>query len=92
MSYSSSVFNFKYSFFFFVESFDEFGGTDDFTTEDVAFVLGQYGLINYVEGEDRTESIEARSKGSGVNSVRVAQIRGGGYALEDSDDDFEIYD
>lgn len=28
-------------------SFDEFGGTDDFTTEDVAFVLSRYGVLNF---------------------------------------------
>lgn len=30
-----------------IHGFDEFGGTDDFTSEDVAFVLSQHGVLNF---------------------------------------------
>ena len=33
--------------------FDEFGGTDDFSTDDVAFVLSNHGAIKY-EGDRLT--------------------------------------
>ena len=71
--------------------FDEFGGTDDFATEDVAYVLAQYGVLNF--SEDRSEHIAGRMKGAGVNAIRMEHAaRSGGYKLDDSDDDFEIYD
>ena len=30
-----------------IHGFDEFGGTDDFSTEDVAYVLSTYGVLNF---------------------------------------------
>ena len=66
-------------------SFDEFGGTDDFTTDDVAFVLSNRGLVNY-DG-DRSEDIAKRGQRAGVNAVRLAQIRGSSLNRDDDDDD-----
>ncbi|CAM9911488.1 unnamed protein product, partial [Ectocarpus fasciculatus] len=30
-----------------IHGFDEFGGTDDFSTDDVAYVLSTYGVLNF---------------------------------------------
>jgi hypothetical protein len=49
--------------------FDEFGGTDDFETEDVAYVLACHGMLNY-DG-DRSEEIRRRATGAGTNRMRM---------------------
>jgi thioredoxin-like negative regulator of GroEL len=30
-----------------IHGFDEFGGTDDFSTDDVAYVLSRHGVLNF---------------------------------------------
>lgn len=49
--------------------FDEFGGTDDFETEDVAYVLSLHKMLNY-DG-DRSEEIRRRATGAGRNRMRL---------------------
>ncbi len=64
--------------------FDEFGGSDDFSTEDVAYVLSQHGMINYEA--DRSEELAQKQSKKGVNSVRLNQIKSSAY---DDDDDMD---
>ena len=40
-----------------IHGFDEFGGTDDFTTQDMAYVLSTYGMIKPEEVDDRSEGM-----------------------------------
>lgn len=71
-----------------IHGFDEFGGTDDFTTSDVAYVLASHNVLNFET--DRSEEISQRSTRAGLNSVRLATIRSGGQYDHASDD--ELYD
>lgn len=73
-----------------IHGFDEFGGTDDFRTEDMAYVLAGYGMIKPESVEDRSQEIAENSVRSGFNSIRV-NIRGAA-VLEDEDDDFTSFD
>lgn len=65
-----------------IHGFDEMGGTDDFKTEDFAFVLSQHGVLNY-EG-DRSDSIAKSAARGGVNAIN---IRASQLAAPDSDED-----
>jgi len=71
-----------------IHGFDEFGGTDDFTTSDMAYVLSQWGVLNFDEA-DRGEEIAEKSMGAGLNRIQLS-IRSGGYDHED--DDFSLDD
>jgi hypothetical protein len=65
--------------------FDELGGIDDFSTEDLAYVLANYKIISY--SGDRAEEIKNNSKRAGLNSMRLSSIKSSDYgALEDEDD------
>jgi hypothetical protein len=66
-----------------IHGFDEFGGTDDFSTADVGFVLANYGMITM--DADRSEEINASSQRAGLNSIRMNRIKAGEY--DDIDDD-----
>lgn len=68
-----------------IHGFDEFGGTDDFTTSDMAYVLARHNVLNYEN--DRSEEISQRATKAGLNSVRLATIRSGEYGAHASDDD-----
>jgi thioredoxin-like negative regulator of GroEL len=68
-----------------IKGFDEFGGTDDFSTNDVAYVLSQHGVLNFEV--DRSEEIAARSNKAGLNALRMERIKSGEY--DDLDDDFD---
>jgi hypothetical protein len=66
--------------------FDEMGGTDDFTTDELAYVLAHHKVLNF--DKDMKEEIAKRSaRAGGVNTI---SIKSGAYAatLSDSDDDF----
>lgn len=65
--------------------FDELGGTTEFSTEDMAFVLSKYKVLNF--SADRSEAIEERKKGAGVNSIKLSSIRSG-LVRDDMEDDF----
>ena len=71
-----------------IRGFDEFGGTDDFSTSDMAYVLSTYGMLNFDEA-DRSEEIANRSSRAGLNSMRLNCIRAGEYDMAD-DDDFNL--
>ncbi len=68
-----------------IHGFDEFGGTDDFSTADMAYILATHGVLNYEN--DRSEEIQGRAAKAGLNSVRLNTIKTGGYD-DVSDDDF----
>jgi thiol-disulfide isomerase/thioredoxin len=70
-----------------IHGFDEFGGTDDFTTSDMAYVLATHKILNYET--DRSEEISQRATRAGLNSVRLATIRSGDYDHQSDDDLFE---
>lgn len=72
-----------------IHGFDEFGGTDDFTTKDMEYVLGQHGVIS-VE-IDRSEEIAQRAQRAGLNHIGLS-IKNGAYnhELDCSDDDFDL--
>jgi len=74
-----------------IHGFDEFGGTDDFTTADMAFVLANYGMIKPDEVQDRSEEINSTAARSGLNSISL-KIKSGAYDgnLSDADDDFDV--
>lgn len=64
--------------------FDEFGGTDNFSTQDVAYVLSQHGMCNFEV--DRSEEISEQAGMSGLNHLRMERIKSGEYD-DFSDDD-----
>ncbi len=55
-----------------IHGFDEFGGTDDFSTEDCAYVLATHGVLNYEN--DRSEEISNRATKAGFNAIKVSKI------------------
>jgi thioredoxin-like negative regulator of GroEL len=64
--------------------FDEFGGVDDFSTEDMAYVLSTHGVLNFEI--DKSETIrENMSRKSGVNAIGVSCIRSSDYYSLDDD-------
>ena len=67
-----------------IRGFDEFGGTDDFSTEDMAYVLSNYKVLNYET--DRSEEIVKQSKISSRNHINLYDSRGKA-SDEFSDDD-----
>lgn len=73
-----------------IHGFDEFGGTDDFPTEVVAYVLAAHGMIKPEEIEDMGEEIE-KGNAAGVNAIKVSTISSSSFArIEDDDDDFDM--
>lgn len=68
-----------------LRGFDELGGTDDFSTEDMAYVLSRHGVLKYEV--DRTEEIANRAKRAGLNSMSLNLIKRGEY--DNLDDDVE---
>ena len=54
-----------------IAGFDELGGTDEFSTELLAWVLSQHGMLTF-DGDMPEEYY----KGKGVNSVHVSMING----------------
>lgn len=67
-----------------VHGFDEFGGTDDFSTADMAYVFAQHGVLNFEA--DQSEEIQKRAARAGLNAIRLQKIKGGEYD-DFSDDD-----
>ena len=70
-----------------IHGFDELGGTDDFSTADMAYVLASHGVLNYEN--DRSEEIRNRATKAGLNSIRLATIRASNY---DDADDNDLFD
>lgn len=71
-----------------IRGFDEFGGVDDFSTADMAYVLSQHGIIN--AEADRSEEIAKSKAVGGLNHVNLSRIRAGIHhgSLSDDEDDF----
>ncbi|CAE7726045.1 unnamed protein product, partial [Symbiodinium microadriaticum] len=67
-----------------LRGFDELGGTDDFSTDDMAYVLSTHGVLNFEM--DRSEMIANHAARAGLNHVGISQIRSGGYVSDDDDD------
>ena len=53
-----------------IRGLDEFGGTDEFSSDMFAFVLSSHGVLHYDGGRPDSPSQAARKKG--VNSIRMA--------------------
>jgi len=70
-----------------LRGFDEVGGTDDFSTADLAYVMSTHGVLKFEE-VDRSDEIADRWNSAGLNSIRVSNIKKGGSGYESSDDDF----
>ena len=70
-----------------IQGFDELGGIDTFSTNTLAYVLGNYGIIDRTDEEEEIpeelqQSNTSLSRGGNVNSIRVnksTNIRRGGY-------------
>ncbi|GMI29215.1 hypothetical protein TeGR_g13925, partial [Tetraparma gracilis] len=54
-----------------IQGFDELGGSDEFSTQLLAWVMSQHKVLTY-DGDMPEEYF----KGKGVNSVHVAMING----------------
>lgn len=68
-----------------LRGFDELGGTDDFSTADMAYVLSTHGVLTF-DG-DRSEEITGYQKKAGLNHIRIKTGGCDGYDDADSDDD-----
>lgn len=72
-----------------IHGFDEFGGTDDFSTDDVSYVLSQHGMVKF--DFDRSEEIMEKASKASFNNIRMETIKAGEYdKLDDDDDDFDL--
>lgn len=70
-----------------LRGFDELGGTDDFSTEDMAYVLSNHGVLKFEM--DRGEEIAGRAKRAGLNSMRVNTVKRGQYDELSDDENFD---
>ena len=70
-----------------LRGFDEMGGTDDFTTDVMAYVLSQHGVLNY-EADKSEEIQEKAANNMGVNNISIRTAYHA--SLSDSDDDFDL--
>jgi hypothetical protein len=71
--------------FHHIRGFDELGGTEDFSTNTLAYVLGTHGVTDLRDDEEISEEI---LQSRGVNSVRVSK-KGAKKGYYDEDDEFE---
>jgi hypothetical protein len=51
-----------------IRGFDELGDTDEFSTNALGYVLGQYGVLDPADDEEVPEDI---FKMEGINSIRI---------------------
>lgn len=70
-----------------LHGFDELGGTDDFTTTDMAYILSTHGMLNF-DG-DRAEEIRERARKAGTNSMGLQTVRRGQYDDISDDENFD---
>ena len=70
-----------------IKGFDEFGGTDDFSTQDMAYILSQHGVLHFDSVADRSEDIAQHQSRAGLNHLRMQKIKSGEYDDLDLDDD-----
>ena len=71
-----------------IRGFDELGGTDDFSTADMAYILATHGVINYEE--NRAEEIQKHAAKAGLNHIGLSKIRNGEYGNVSDDDDYDM--
>ena len=58
-----------------IRGFDELGGSDDFSANVLACLLGKYGILDALEEEEMDEDV---LKSKGINNIRIhKQVRGG---------------
>jgi hypothetical protein len=62
--------------FHHVRGFDELGGTEDFSANALAFVLGSHGVIDLRDDEEASEEI---LRGKGVNALQIKKGAKKGY-------------
>jgi thioredoxin-like negative regulator of GroEL len=67
-----------------LRGFDEMGGIDDFTTEDLAYVLSQHKMLFY--SGDRSEEIKRNAGRAGMNSIRMSNLKSGQYDADFDED------
>jgi len=71
-----------------IHGFDEFGGHDDFTTADVAYVLAAHEMVN-PDVENRSEEMSERAaRNKGVNSMSINHVFRSTYDAADDDELF----
>ena len=56
-----------------IRGFDEMGGTDEFSTELLAWIISQYEILNY-EGDMPEELLNGSDRAKGINSLGVTRI------------------
>jgi len=73
-----------------IRGFDELGGTEDFSTNLLAHIIGAHDGIKRTDDEEMPEELleQERSRG-GVNSVRIRKAGGGRRTLRDSEQDYD---
>lgn len=59
-----------------IRGFDQLGGTEDFSTESLEWLLGNYGGIKTPEGQEMPE--ELKGGGRGVNGIKMKRRYAGG--------------
>jgi hypothetical protein len=71
--------------FHHMTGFDEVGGSEDFSEQALAYVLGCHGVVDPRDDEDASEEV---FKKKGVNAIRIQKGARNGY-YRDADDEFE---
>ena len=74
-----------------IRGFDELGGTEDFSTEALEWVLGAHGGIKLPEGREMPEELQVGNRGvNGIKmSRRYAGGRRGGVREEENEYDYD---
>lgn len=82
-----------------VRGFDELGGTEDFSTRTLEYVLGVHGGIHRKDDDEIPEELSDGGSYRGVNSLKIKKeaprrttVRNGGYGKYDGDDGYESDD
>jgi hypothetical protein len=70
--------------FHHIRGFDEFGGSEDFSANTLAYVLGNHGVTDLRDDEEVSEEV---LKSNGINKVQIKKGAKKGYY--DDDDEFE---
>ena len=67
-----------------IRGFDELGGTEDFSSAELGYVLGQHGILDPSDDEDISDEV---FKMKGVNSLRINKGARRGYHYGDEEFD-----
>jgi thiol-disulfide isomerase/thioredoxin len=68
-----------------IHGFDEFGGTDDFSTDDCAYILSTHGVLKF-DGPDKSEDVSQRATKAGYNKIKLNVISSSRLAAGDDED------